>query len=124
MRAPTGNRYRSDNGSGAHPCNGRSSSLGRTLYGLTLGTLVCCVSGHAPKRPVSAVDRVREIPAERAGATRLPVTKVPALIVSTTGVTDVEELFRGGQTALRQNEPAKAAAAFDRIVEHDPEGPL
>jgi tetratricopeptide (TPR) repeat protein len=52
------------------------------------------------------------------------VTSVPALIVSSDEVVDVEELFRAGQTALRQGEPTKAAAAFDFIVQHDGTGPL
>jgi len=50
-------------------------------------------------------------PSERAG--------LPTMIVSTTDVVDVEELFLAGQTHLRQGAPANAAAAFDRIVLHD-----
>ena len=49
---------------------------------------------------------------------------VPALIVSATDVIDVEELFLAGQTHLRHGEPTKAAAAFDRIVQHDALGPF
>src|SRR5690606_3056424 len=46
------------------------------------------------------------------------------LIVSSTDVVDVQELFLAGQTHLRQGQPAQAAAAFDRIVAHDPRGPF
>jgi hypothetical protein len=64
------------------------------------------------------------MPVARAGGAATRVTPVPALIVSPSEVVDVEELFRAGQTALRQGEPAKAAAAFDLIVQHDGSGPL
>jgi tetratricopeptide (TPR) repeat protein len=46
------------------------------------------------------------------------------LIVSADDVVDVEELFVAGQTHLRQGQPDKAAAAFDRIVQHDGQGPF
>jgi tetratricopeptide (TPR) repeat protein len=49
---------------------------------------------------------------------------VPALIVSSDAVVDVEELFLAGQTHLRQGEPERAAAAFDRIALHDALGPF
>jgi hypothetical protein len=88
------------------------------LYGLTLAALLACrVSGPAAKEPVAAPARVIKTPAPVA-------TAVPALIVSPTDVTSVEELFQAGQTALRQGQPAQAALAFDRIVTHDPLGPF
>jgi tetratricopeptide (TPR) repeat protein len=87
------------------------------LYGLTLAILGCRVSGPPAKEPVAAPAPV----SENAGPV---VTEVPALIVSPTAVTSVEELFLAGQTALRQGQPAQAALAFDRIATHDPLGPF
>ena len=52
------------------------------------------------------------------------VTKVPATIVTPAYTTNVEELFVSGQTYLRQGKPELAAQAFDRIVQHDPDGPF
>ena len=49
---------------------------------------------------------------------------VPATIVTPRRAIDVEELFVGGQTSLRQGRPAEAAGAFDQIVRHDPDGPF
>ena len=53
-----------------------------------------------------------------------PPQQVPATIISPEGAADVDELFSAGQTSLRQGEPERAALTFDRILEHDPEGPL
>lgn len=86
-------------------------------YGLTLAILACRVSGPGAREPV--------LPPVRAGETPAPApTEVAALIVTSTDVMSVEELFVAGQTALRQGEPARAARAFDRIATHDPLGPL
>ena len=63
-----------------------------------------------------------EVPVSRPQPAR--PARVPALIVSSDDVVDVEELFLAGQTHLRQGEPASAAAAFDRIVQHDALGPF
>jgi tetratricopeptide (TPR) repeat protein len=89
----------------------------RALYGLTLAILGCRVSGPAARQPVAAP--VRVIAAEPPVA-----TEVAALIVSSTEVTSVEELFLAGQTALRQGQPEQAALAFDRIATHDALGPF
>jgi tetratricopeptide (TPR) repeat protein len=78
----------------------------------------CSVSSTTAGKPLAAADRPVSQPA--------PVQRaaVPALIISADAVVDVEELFLAGQTHLRQGEPAKAAAAFDRIVQHDAQGPF
>jgi tetratricopeptide (TPR) repeat protein len=115
MPRRTDGRFYSWNAALAQACNRRSTALGRALYGLTLAALACRVSGPAAREPVVA-------PAARLEAVALQSTTVPALIVSSSGVVDVEELFLAGQTALRQGEPKRAAAAFDRIVQHDPDG--
>jgi tetratricopeptide (TPR) repeat protein len=47
---------------------------------------------------------------------------VPTTIVTASEAFDVRELFLLGQTHLRQGRPALAAEAFDRIVQHDPDG--
>jgi tetratricopeptide (TPR) repeat protein len=62
---------------------------------------------------------MRPEPPRSQNATELLATT----IVTPTEVTSVEELFSSGQTFLRQGQPAVAAQAFDRIVQHDPSGP-
>lgn len=99
------------------PCNRRSSAVAGAAYGLTLVLGGCSIPGSTvgkafvPDPPMS-----QAAPVQRAA--------VPALIVSSNETIDVEELFLAGQTHLRQGEPAKAAAAFDRIVQHDALGPF
>jgi tetratricopeptide (TPR) repeat protein len=99
-------------------CNRRSSAALFALYGLTLSVIGCGGS-------VSATHQLVQAP-EAPNQTRVnadPVV-VPARIVTSLGVTDVEELFVDGQTHLRQGRPSEAAEAFDRIVQYDASGPL
>ncbi|HTV17445.1 MAG TPA: tetratricopeptide repeat protein [Polyangiaceae bacterium] len=114
MRWRWGNRDRSANAVAPASCNRRSSGARCAAYGLTLLLGGCSVSGRAVNPAAAAVSQ--QAPAQHAA--------VPALIVSSTDVVDVEELFLAGQTHLRQGEPANAAAAFDRIVQNDPLGPF
>jgi tetratricopeptide (TPR) repeat protein len=112
------NRYRSPNPAARHSCNRRSSRESGALYGLTLLLAGCSIPDRTAGKPADAsAARVSQpAPVRRAA--------VPALIVSSDDVVDVEELFLAGQTHLRQGEPAKAALAFDRIVQHDALGPF
>jgi tetratricopeptide (TPR) repeat protein len=116
MLVRTDGRYHSWNADDVRACNRRSSAPYRVLYALTLAAWGCRVSGPA-KEPMAA-------PLGRSEPRVVQTTALPALIVSSAEVVDVEELFAAGQTALRQGEPKRAAAAFDRIVEHEPEGLL
>ena len=97
-------------------CNRRSSTARAALYGLTLALCGCGVSGKGGSAPVA--------PVSQQAPPQPPAQAMPAIIVSAHEVVDVEELFLAGQTHLRQGEPARAAAAFERIVLHDPEGPF
>jgi tetratricopeptide (TPR) repeat protein len=99
-------------------CNGRSSRVASALYGLTLGASGCGGSVSSTHQPVQAPHISSET-----GVNPDPVV-VPARIVTRERVTDVDELFREGQTHLRQGRPGDAARAFDRIVELDASGPL
>jgi tetratricopeptide (TPR) repeat protein len=88
------------------------------LYGLTLAALGCGVSGPASNQHALSPEVMHS---EGRGPA---VTKVPRTIVTPAFATNVEELFVGGQTYLRQGKPDLAAQAFDRIVQHDPDGPF
>jgi tetratricopeptide (TPR) repeat protein len=117
MRSRSDYRYCSWNALASAACNRRSSALCGILYGLTLTVSGCRVSGPA-------IQEAQVAPVRHAAAPALPATVVPALIVSSTEVADVEELFLAGQTHLRQGRPAQAAVPFDEIVKHDPLGPF
>jgi tetratricopeptide (TPR) repeat protein len=112
------NRYPSPNPAASPSCNRRSSRAKGALYGLTLALTGCSIPGKTLGKPAvaPAAQVSQPAPVHRAA--------VPALIVSSADVVDVEELFLAGQTHLRQGEPARAAAAFDSIVQHDATGPF
>jgi tetratricopeptide (TPR) repeat protein len=117
MHSRAGGRYYSGNAAVPRVCNRRSRALSCVLYGLTLSAIACRVSGPGTNEAVTP-------PVRRAPTHTPPLITVPALIVSSTDVVDVQELFLAGQTALRQGQPSRAARAFERILEHDPGGPF
>lgn len=118
MRARSSGRFCSANAATFAPCNLRSSVRCAAVYGLTLAALGCGVSGSAASHGALS-PQVR--PGQGAGPS---VTKLPATIVTPAYATSVEELFLDGQTHLRQGRPALAAQSFDRIVQHDADGPF
>lgn len=113
MRPRSDNRYPSCNAPAAASCNRRSTRFLEAAYGLTLVLQGCSISGKTLGKPAVAPvsTTLQQAPSQRAA--------VPALIVSSSEVASVEELFLEGQTQLRQGQPARAAAAFDRIAQHD-----
>src|SRR5262245_56129981 len=107
-------------------CNARSTRPLCIGYGLTLLLIGCGGLGRGARAPVVAPAVAAEIRSSDGGgdvAHAMP-TRVPTTIVSANETTDVEELFISGQTHLRQGRPALAAETFDRIVQHDPDGPF
>jgi len=88
-----------------------------TRYGLTLA-LFGCAGAPALSPPAHARGRVATA---RIAATPAPV-RVATTIVTPDAAFDVEELFCSGQTALRQGDYARAAQAFDRVIEQETAG--
>lgn len=113
-------------GSFAAQCNARSRALLLVAYGLTPALVACRVSSP-PEVPIRAA--AEDPPAQLVQA-RPPAVgarapqRVATTIVSPDHAIDVEELFVHGQTCLRQGRPKEAAATFDRIVTHEPQGPF